>query len=716
MVAQKPQNADKSFEETPIWNNLKGNRMNIVNNPLMQWEGLPRFDLIKPEHFTPALKETFKQVSEKIDELESNIIPTWEGLCKPLEDLDLPLERTWGILAHLISVKNCKGLRDAQDECMADFVKLMLKMSQSKPIYQGLKAIQNSEEYKSYNSAKKRIIDAKLQVAEQSGIALEGDKKVKFNELFNRLSVLGSKFSNNVLDSTKEFGLVIKDPKEAEGWPKALKYISSQAYNDKMETQESTPESGPWRVTLDHPSFLPFMQNCKNRELRKTVYHAFSNRATEGETNNIPIITEVLQIKKEIAELLGYENYAQMSLDTKMAKNIENVYKMYDELEGKTREFAQKEHEEVQALAKENGFDGELMQWDIPFWSERLREKLFDYTEDQIRPYFPFSQALEGLFALCERLFAIKIKKSELEVPKWHDDVDFFDIFDEKGKAIAHFYLDPYSRPHEKRGGAWMNICSSRRIYNGKVINPVIYIECNGTPPVGTTPSLMSFYEVNTLFHEFGHGLQGMLTTVDESEASGVNGIEWDAVELASQFMENWCVNKPTMTKMAIHYKSGEVIPDELFEKLKAAKTFRAAFQMQRQIAFGKTDLYLHSAYDPSGKETVFDVYQKIASETCALKPYPEDRFLCAFSHIFAGGYAAGYYSYKWAEVLSADAFAAFEEVGLDNEEEVQKMGKKYRDTILALGGSLHPEEVYIKFRGRPANTEALLRHSFEKN
>lgn len=683
------------------------------NNPLMLREDLPRFDLIKPEHFVPALKTTFSEIKEELVKIENSIIPTWEGLCKPLEDLEVPLEYTWGVLEHLISVKNSAELRKALQECLPDFVELTLQISQSKPIYEGLKQIKQTKEYKSYNDAKKRIIDTKIKLAEQAGIALEGEEKKRFNEIFNKLKRLGSDFSNNVLDSTKKFELVVTDLSDAEGWPKALKMLASQTYNAKHNSKESTPDSGPWSITLDHPSFQPFMQNCKNRELRFKVYNAFVNRAASDETDNTKLITEILTLRNESAKLLGYKNYAEFSLDTKMAKTPEKVYQMFDELEKETKVFAEKEHSEIQKIAADSGFSEELKQWDIPFWAERLREKKFNFTEDDVRPYFPFPKVLDGLFSLCERLFGISIKKStRTDIPKWHPDVDFFDIFDESGKAIAHFYLDPYSRPSEKRGGAWMNICASRRIYKGKLRNPIIYIECNGTPPIEHRPSLMSFFEVNTLFHEFGHGLQGMLTTINESEAAGVNGIEWDAVELASQFMENWCVNKPTMIKMSEHYKTKAPIPNDLFEKLKSAKKFRAAFQMQRQIAFAKTDLYLHSNYDPSGSESVFDAYKKIANESCIVKPYSDDRFLASFSHIFAGGYAAGYYSYKWAEVLSADAFAAFEEAGIDNEEAIKATGRRYRDTVLALGGSLHPAEVFKLFRGRESNTKALLRHS----
>jgi oligopeptidase A len=386
---------------------------------------------------------------------------------------------------------------------------------------------------------------------------------------------------------------------------------------------------------------------------------------------------------------------------------------MSNELATAARPHAKDDFDDLVKIARDMEHPGELKHWDLAFYSERLREKRFDYTDEQLRPYFPLHRVLDGLFSLAERLFSIKIARSEAtDVPKWNKDILYFDVRDENNEIIANFYLDPYSRPAEKRGGAWMNECFGRRLINGKVRTPLIYLVCNGTPPVGDTPSLMSFNEVNTLFHEFGHGLQGMLTKVNEAEAAGINGVEWDAVELASQFMENWCYHKPTLLGMAKHYETGETLPEDLFAKIKASKNFRSGSGMLRQIEFASIDMYLHNEFDPDGDETPDQVAEKMAHDYRIMPPYEHEKFLCSFAHIFAGGYCAGYYSYKWAEVLSADAFAAFEEAGLDNEEKVKELGRKYRETILALGGSKHPSEVYRMFRGRDATTEALLRHS----
>jgi oligopeptidase A len=395
-----------------------------------------------------------------------------------------------------------------------------------------------------------------------------------------------------------------------------------------------------------------------------------------------------------------------------MAPDASAVARMVDDLQAASKAHMQKDMGELQALATERGQSEPVMQWDTAFWSERLREAKFDYTDDQLRPYFPLPNVLDGLFGLAERLFDIEIQRADdEEAHSWHEDVQFFKVLRD-GQRIASFYLDPYSRPAEKRGGAWMNDCLGRRLINGVLHLPVVHLVCNGTPPVGDTPSLMSFDEVNTLFHEFGHGLQGMLTTVDYAEVAGLNGVEWDAVEIASQFMENWCYHKPTLIGMTSHVETGEPLPDDLFAKIVAARTFMAGSQMMRQLSLGKTDMLLHSSHDLDGAETAFDVEFRVTEEMSVLPPLPEGRMLCSFSHIFAGGYAAGYYSYKWSEVLSADAFGLFEEVGLDDEQAVRIAGRKLRDTILSQGGGKHPMDLYREFRGREPSTEALLRHN----
>ena len=693
--------------------------MNKFENPLIEAlekkEGLPRFDLIKAEHFVPALKYAFSEMQKGIKKIEENLIPTWEGLCQPLEDLELYQEYGWNLLMHLNTVKACEGYRIAEEEMMPEHNKTQLMLTQSKAIYEGLKALKASKEYSNLNEARKRIIDIKIKNCEHAGVGLDGEKQKRFNEIFNRISQLSIRFKNNLLDSTRSFEFIITDKAKTEGWPNSLKNLSALSYirkhgkaGDKIDA-----ENGPWRITLDQPSYMPFLQHHRDRNDRYTIYKAFSSRASEGKYDNLPIIIEITKLRKEMAQLLGYKDFAAYSLDVKMAKNIDNVKKMYKELEEATRPFGQKDLEAVQKIANENGQTEPLKQWDVAFWAERLREKTFNITDDVIRPYFPFPNVKSALFDLGERLFGIKIIEADkTKIPLWDKDVMFYDVANEKGKVIAHFYLDPYVRPGEKRSGAWMENCFSRRIYNGKLRNPVIYICCNATTPVEDRPSLFSFMEVKTLFHEFGHALQGMLTTVDEADAAGCNGVEWDAIELCSQFMENWCTEQKTMAKMTHHYKTGEPMPKELLNKVLGLKKFRAAYQMQRQMSFGKFDLCLNSDYDINGKVDPAELFVKITNETCAMPAYPGDKFLCAFQHVFANEYAAGYYSYKWAEVLSADCYAAFEEAGLSNEEAVRKTGRRFRDTFLALGGSKSPSEVFRLFRGRDPETKALLRHS----
>ena len=686
--------------------------MNNLDNPLSKRNGLPQFDKIKAEDFVPAVKEVFENTEKTLEILEKNAKPTWDSLHKPFEKIDLDYEYTWNVLCHLKSVKSSDAIRKAYNDLMPESTRVSLKVSQSKIVYENWKKLKDSPEYEKLNDAQKRIVDSQIKSAEKSGIALKGKKRERFNEIVKELNDLSNKFANNVLDSVKAYGLLITDKKDTEGWPDSLKKITANSWKNKQEDKNAIAdyENGPWLVTLDAPSCIPFMRYSQNREQRRTLLHASTNKASSGDFDNREIIKQILRLRKEKANLLGYKNFVDYSLSSKMAQKYEIVQAMIDELANAAAPIAKKEQEQLQKFANDNGFEGELQPWDIMYWSEKQREKLFSYTEEQLRPYFPMPQVLNAMFDVCHKLFGITIKPSNYSpIPVWHEDVKFFNIYDENDNLIAHFFLDPFSRPSEKRGGAWMNTCRNRRIIDGKVINPVIYVVCNGTPAMGGKPSLMSFDEVNTLFHEFGHALQGMLTTVDISDAAGVSGIEWDAVELASQFMENWCMDHDTLMDMARHYETGEQLPEELYQKLKESQLYRAAYCMQRQLTFAKIDLYLHSEYDPDGKETPFEAYQRIASETCVLKPYEKDNFLCAFTHIFAGGYAAGYYSYKWAEVLSADAFGAFLEVGLNNKEAVAETGKRFRNTILALGGSKHPAEVYRMFRGRDATTKALL-------
>ncbi|MBI1313617.1 M3 family peptidase [bacterium] len=706
----------------------------LKDNPLLISSGLPAFDRIRPEHVVPAVKHLLAEAEKQLADLEATIEPTWGGCFVRLEQLDRPFEYGWGPVAHLFGVKNSPELREAYEAVLDDVVQFGLRASQSKPIYEACLAIRDGDDWPKLTPARQRIVEKKIQSAELSGIGLEGEQRERFNEISQELSQLSTKFSNNVLDATKVFELIISDAADVDGMPASALAMAAQSYNAKQSEQsevavassnagssatcegaaEATPESGPWRFTLDAPSVMPFLQHCRRRDLREKMYRAFVTRAGEGELDNTATINRTLALRQEKAELLGFANYAELSLAKKMAPSVAAIDEMFETLRAASWDAAVRDLDEVRELAAASGHDGELAHWDIAFWAERLREQKFDYTDEQLRPYFPLEKALDGMFALVEKLFGIKVRQSD-NAPLWHKDVRYFEVDNENGQQIAAFYLDPYSRPENKRGGAWMNDCLGRCIIDGQVRLPVAHLVCNSTPPVGDKPSLMTFREVETLFHEFGHGLQHMLTVIDDADAAGINGIEWDAVELPSQFMENWCYHHPTLLSISGHYQTGQPLPDELFEKLKASRTFRSGTMTLRQLTFGMTDLRLHGGYQPpadgSDGETVFDVQRRVAEKTSVLPMLPEDRFLCSFTHIFAGGYAAGYYSYKWAEVLSADAFAAFEEASLDDEAAVQQTGRRFRDTVLALGGSRHPMDVFRDFRGREPDTTALLTH-----
>ncbi len=687
----------------------------ISSHPLLTGYGLPPFAEIKSEQVIPAFEQLLAELDQQLATLETNIQPTWSGLVAPLEKLTERLYWSWGIVNHLMGVKNSPELREAHEAVQPQVVQFVNKLGQSQPIYNAFKALRNSETWTTLESAQQRIVEAAIRDAELSGVGLQGEARERFNSIQMELAELSTKFSNHVLDATKAFSLTLTTIAEIDGLPSSLLSLAAQAARAAGE-ENATPENGPWRITLDFPSYGPFMQHSTRRDLREHLYKAYITRAASGDLNNNPLIVRILELRQELANLLGFENFAQLSLASKMAPNVEAVEALLEELRHVSYDAAVQDLEKLQAFAKVKGETQNLKHWDISFWAERQREEKFAFTAEELRPYFPLPQVLDGLFGLVQRLFGITVTPADGQAPVWHEDVRYFQIADETGTPIAYFYLDPYSRPAQKRGGAWMDVCINRgKITENGVTTirlPVAYLVCNQTPPIDGKPSLMTFDEVETLFHEFGHGLHHMLTKVDYTGASGLNNVEWDAVELPSQFMENWCYERPTLFGMAKHYETGEPLPEHYYQKLLAARNYMSGSGMLRQIHFSSVDLELHYRYRSGSPETPTDVRHRIAKTTTVLPPLPEDGFLCAFGHIFEGGYAAGYYSYKWAEVLSADAFAAFEEAGLEDEEAIKATGRRYRDTVLALGGSKHPMDVFKTFRGREPSTSALLRHN----
>jgi len=688
----------------------------LEENPLLQEGPFPRFDAVEPKHVCPGMRALLQQLENDLAELERTVQPTWPGLVEPLEKIVDRLTVVWGVVNHIKSVKDSEDLRSAIEEVQPEKVTFQLRLGQSKPIFNAFKAIQEGPIWETLSEAQKRIVEVAIKEATLNGVALEGDAKERFNEIQQELEKLSLKFNENVLDATKSFEKLITDKKDIEGLPPTALGLAAQTAASKGH-EGATAENGPWIITLDIPSYLPVAQHAHNRSLREELYRAYVTRASTGKLDNTPIIDQILRLRLERAKLLGYSNYAEVSMAMKMA-TVEKAEELLEKIRSASWDSAVQDLEDLKIFAKEQHAEeaNDMCHWDISFWSERLREAKYDINEEELRPFFSLPKVMESLFALAKTLFEIDIEPVDGLAPVWNKDVRFYAVKDLSGSPVAYFYFDPYSRPSEKRGGAWMDEVFGRSrvlAQDGSSVRlPIAHMVCNQTPPVGDKPSLMTFREVETVFHEFGHALQHMLTKQDEGLVAGIRGVEWDAVELPSQFMENWCYHRDTLMGIAKHYKTGETLSEEIYLKLVAARTFRAASQNLRQIRFASSDLELHSKYVPGGSETIFDVDQRIAQRTQIVPPLQEDRFLCSFLHIFAGGYGAGYYSYKWAEVLSADAFSAFEDAGLENEKAVKETGKRFRDTILALGGGRPPLQVFMDFRGREPSTDPLLRHN----
>ncbi|XP_059429444.1 organellar oligopeptidase A, chloroplastic/mitochondrial-like isoform X1 [Corylus avellana] len=685
-------------------------------NPLLEDFVFPPFDVIEPRHVRPAILSLLKKLESDLVELEDTLEPTWPKLVEPLEKITDRLSVVWGIVNHLNAVKDSPELRSAIEEVQLEKVKFQLRLGQSKRIYSAFKAIHDSSNWENLSEARKRIVEAQIRDAVLNGISLEDNKRQRFNEIQQELEKLSQKFEENNLDATKKFEKLITDKKDIEGMPATALAMAAQMAISKGH-EDATAENGPWVITLDGPSYRSVMQHAQNRSLREELYRAYITRASSGDLNNTPIINQILKLRLEMANLLGYNNYAEVSMEKKMA-TVNKALELIEELRSASWNYAIQDMEDIKIFAKgqnERETD-KLDHWDFKFWSERLRESRFHINEEELRPFFSLPKVTDGLFSLAKMLFAIDIDPADGLAPVWNDDVKFYCVKDSCGSPMAYFYFDPYSRPSEKRGGAWVSevVGRSRALSHDGMSPrlPIAHVVCNQTPPLAGKPSLMTFREVETVFHEFGHALQHMLTKQDEGLVSGSKGIEWDAVELPSQFMENWCYQRDTLMSIAKHYETGECLPEEVCSKLLSARTFRAGSELLRQLRFASVDMELHTNYIPGGSETVYDIDQRVGRRTHAIPLLPEDRFLCSLSHIFSDQYAAGYYSYQWAEVLSFDAFSAFEEAGLDNDTVIREKGLKFRDTVLAFGGGKSPLEVFIEFRGREPSPEAMLRYN----
>jgi oligopeptidase A len=676
----------------------------MTNNPLIGLEGLPPFSEIKPEHIVPALKQGIEACRKKIDEVLENSTYTWNNFIAPLEAVDDQLSRLWSPVSHMHSVVNSEELRAAYDECLPLISEYSTYVGQHQGLYKAYQAIKDSEDFNSLSIAQQKVITNTLRDFKLSGISLSEDKQVRYAEISTKLSELAAKFGNNVMDATRAWQKHITDKALLAGLPESAIALAEQTAQSK--------ELEGWLFTLDFPSYLPVITYADDQALRKETYTAFATRASDqgpgqGKFDNSEVMAEELALRHEIAQLLDFNNFAEHSLATKMAESTDQVFSFLHDLAKHSKGQAQEELAELEAFAKDKHGIDKLNAWDLSYYAEKLKQEKYAISDEVLRPYFPENRVLSGLFATVKRLFSIDVKEVE-GIDTWHKDVRFFEIFDVKGKKRGSFYLDLYAREH-KRGGAWMDDCMGRKPkLDGSVQLPVAYLVCNFNRPVGDKPALFTHNEVTTLFHEFGHGIHHMLTQVEAGSVAGINGVAWDAVELPSQFLENWCYEEEALAFISGHYETNAPLPKDLLDKLLAAKNFQSAMVMLRQIEFSLFDFHIHADYDAEKECQIQTILNKVRTETSVIKAPEFNRFQHGFSHIFAGGYSAGYYSYKWAEVLSADAFSRFEDEGVFN----AQTGKSFMENILEMGGSKEPMELFKAFRGREPKVDALLRHS----
>ncbi|WP_172380496.1 oligopeptidase A [Vibrio sp. Vb339] len=676
-----------------------------MSNPLLTFTDLPPFSQIKPEHVKPAVEQVIEACRNKIEQvLEGNTSPSWDNLVAPIEEVDDRLGRIWSPVSHMNSVVNSDELREAYESCLPVLSEYGTWVGQHKGLFEAYKAIKASEAFSALNRAQQKTITDALRDFELSGIGLPADEQHRYGEISKRQSELGSQFSNNVLDATMGWSKQITDVAELTGMPESA-LAAAQAAAESKEQQG-------YLLTLDIPSYLPVMTYCDNQELRKELYEAYVTRASDrgpnaGKWDNTEIITEQLKLRHEIARMLGFSTYSEKSLSTKMAETPDQVLGFLNDLAVKAKPQGEREVEELRQFAEKEFGVSELNLWDIAYYSEKQKQNLFEISDEELRPYFPESNVVSGLFEVLKRVFGMSVTERE-GVDTWHESVRFFDIFDATGTLRGSFYLDLYAREH-KRGGAWMDDCRGRRITeSGELQTPVAYLTCNFNKPVGDKPALFTHDEVVTLFHEFGHGIHHMLTQVEAGAVAGINGVPWDAVELPSQFLENWCWEEEALSFISGHFETGEALPKEMLEKMLAAKNFQSAMFILRQLELGLFDFTLHTEYDPEVGARVLETLADVKSKVSVLPSLDWNRFSHSFGHIFAGGYSAGYYSYLWAEVLSADAFSAFEEEGIFNTE----TGNRFLNNILEMGGSEEPMELFKRFRGREPQIDAMLHHA----
>lgn len=696
-----------------------------MKNPLLDFSTLPHYEEIRNEHIAPAIDELLRDCRAVMNAVKNTSeVPNWQDFVQPMVDVNERLSRAWGQVTHLNAVMNNPELREIYNANLPRVTQYYAELSQDPVLFEKFKQLRTDSAFNNLSQARRKIVENQLRDFRLGGAELSLEDKARFMQIQEELSALSAKFSDNLLDATNAFFLLIENRSELAGIPEdILQAASEAAAKDTLITVPS------WKFTLHAPSYLPVMQYADNRGLREQMYRAYTTRASELEVSpdqtvkrdNMPLIEQILRLRQEEAKLLGYDCYAQVSLAPKMAETPQQVLDFLNELAAKARPYAERDLVELRQFAADKLKLTQLEAWDIAYVSEKLRIERYAFSDQEVKQYFPENKVLSGMFGLVETLYGIHISEAEQarNVQRWHQDVRFFDITDGEGDVLGQFYLDLYARPG-KRGGAWMDDAVTRRrievpeIGRSEIQVPVAYLTCNFSAPVTINghlrPALFTHDEVITLFHEFGHGLHHLLTQMDELGVSGINGVEWDAVELPSQFMENFCWEWEVLRDMAAHVETGDSLPRTLFDKMLAAKNFQSGLQTLRQIEFALFDMHLHTDFDPLGSETVLQRLDKIRQQVAVIIPPAFHRFPSSFGHIFAGGYAAGYYSYKWAEVLSADAYSLFEENGVGQVVNA-KTGERFWHEILAVGGSRPALESFVAFRGREPKIDALLRH-----
>jgi len=672
-------------------------------NPLLDFSGLPRFSDIKPEHVAPAVDQLLAEGREVIGKV--SVVPaTWDEFVSPLEDANERIGRAWGQVAHLHAVLDSPPLREAYNANLPKITQYFTELGQNQQLFEKYKELRAAKGYESLSGARKRIVENALRDFRLGGAELPAAEKKRYAGIQEELARIAAKFSENVLDATNAFSIVV-DKARIAGLPEDVLQAAREAATKDEKQTDGKPK---WKFTLHAPSYLPVMQYAEDRSLRETMYRESATRASEfgkPEWDNTAHIARIVALRHELARLLGYASFAEVSLVPKMAKSPAEVLAFLDDLARRARAFAEKDAAELRDFARAELQLEDLQAWDLAYVAEKLRLKRYAFSDQEVKQYFPEDVVMQGLFRVAQTLYSIRIGEAKAET--WHPDVRFFDIRDAGGSLIGQFYVDLYAR-ETKRGGAWMDDAITRRRKDAGVQTPVAYLNCNFSRPVGDKPALFTHDEVLTLFHEFGHGLHHLLTRVEDLGVSGINGVEWDAVELPSQFMENFCWEWDVLQHMTRHVETGAPIPRVLFDRMLAAKNFHSGLAMLRQIEFAVFDMRLHAEYDPRAPRSALELLEEVRRRVAVLHPPAYNRFPNNFSHIFAGGYAAGYYSYKWAEVLSADAYSFFEENGVLD----PKAGARFRDEILAVGGSRPAAESFAAFRGREPRVEALLKHN----